>query len=168
MLLHGITQKEVARRLNMTQSTISRLRRRLEDTTSVKDRPRSGRPRTTTRRQDRQIRLTHLRNRFQTAEQTAATIRGRNNVRISAKTVRNCLREGGIRARRPYVGLVLMVWGGIANGLKTPLVVINRSLNAVKYRDTVLRPHVVPFFNTGLSSSKTMCDRMLREYVITS
>ena len=38
-----------------------------------------------------------------------------------------------------------MVWGGIANGLKTPLVVINGSLNAVKYRDTVLRPHIVPF-----------------------
>ena len=88
MLLNGITQNEVARRLKVTQSTISRLRRRLEDTTSVKDRPRIGRPRTTTRRQDRQIRLTHLRNRSQTAEQTAATILGRNNVRISAKTAR--------------------------------------------------------------------------------
>ena len=155
----------------------------------------------------RQIRLTHLRNRFQTAEQAAATIRSRNNVRISAKTVRNRWREHGIRARRPYVGLVLtrhrrnvrlnwmnrhsprrfplrryrhvlftdeswfslhradrrrkvyrpkgerfanacvterdrfgggsvMVWGGIANGLKTPSVVINGSLNAKKYRKT--------------------------------
>ena len=88
MLLNGITQNEVARRLNVTKSTISRLRRRLANTTSVKDRPRSGRPRTTTRRQDQQIRLTHLRHR----SQTAATILGRNNVRISAKTVRNRLR----------------------------------------------------------------------------
>ena len=37
-----------------------------------------------------------------------------------------------------------MVWGSIAYGFKPPLVVINKTMNAVKYRDEVLAPHVVP------------------------
>ena len=40
-------------------------------------------------------------------------------------------------------GLVI-VWGSIAYGFKSPLVVINGTMNAVKYRDEVLAPHVVP------------------------
>ena len=40
-----------------------------------------------------------------TASQTAYTIPGRR--RISAQTVRNRLREHGMRARRPYFGAVL-------------------------------------------------------------
>ena len=37
-----------------------------------------------------------------------------------------------------------MVWGSIRYGFKSPLVVINGTMNAVKYRDEVLAPHVVP------------------------
>ena len=37
-----------------------------------------------------------------------------------------------------------MVWGSIAYGFKSPLVVINGTMNAVKYSDDVLAPHVVP------------------------
>ena len=46
-----------------------------------------------------------------------------------------------------------MVWGGIAYGERTQLVVLNfqdngpgRGLTARRYIDQVLRPHVVPFF----------------------
>ena len=66
---------------------------------STHNRPRSGRPRVTTPAQDRHIRLRHLRDRFTTATSTAAAIPGQH--RISEQTVRNCLREAGIRARRP-------------------------------------------------------------------
>ena len=106
-IVAGVSQSEIARRLGVAQSTISRLHERLDTTGSTSDRPGSGRPRETTPRQDRQIRLNHLRNRFQTSVETAANIPGRHNNRISAMTVRSCLREFGIKARRPYVGLPL-------------------------------------------------------------
>ena len=40
-----------------------------------------------------------------------------------------------------------MVWGGISHGVKTPLVVIQGNLTAVRYRDQVLTPHVLPLVN---------------------
>ena len=38
----------------------------------------------------------------------------------------------------------VMVWGGIAYGYRTLLVVIEGNLNAQKYREDILGPHVVP------------------------
>ena len=38
-----------------------------------------------------------------------------------------------------------MVWGGISHGVKTPLVVIQGNLTAVRYQ--VLMPHVLPLVN---------------------
>ena len=64
------------------------------------------RPRVTTRRQDRYMCLSHLRNRFRTAVETAQVTPGTHNNRISADTVRN-RREFGLRPRRPYVGMPL-------------------------------------------------------------
>ena len=40
-----------------------------------------------------------------------------------------------------------MVWGGISQWVKTPLVVIQGNLTAVCYRDQVLMPHVLPLVN---------------------
>ena len=216
LLMQGFSQSQVARQLGVAQSTVSRLRQRLRATGRLADRPRSGRPRETTRRQDRAIRLAHLRDRFRTAVETAANTPGRHNNRIHPKTVRNRLKEVGLYARRPYVGPQLthrrrqirmnwlrrhslrqfpmhrwrqvlfsdesrfslyradgrkrvyrrrgerftdacvmendrfgggsvMVWGGIAHGLKTPLIVVNGNLNAIQYRDRILRQCVVPF-----------------------
>ena len=48
-------------------SNIERLVRRLRETGRVADRPQSGRPRVTSQRQDRAIRIAHLRNRHLTA-----------------------------------------------------------------------------------------------------
>ena len=48
-------------------STISLLVQHLRATGRLTDRPRSGRPRVTTQRQDKCIRLVHLRNRLRTA-----------------------------------------------------------------------------------------------------
>ena len=61
----------------------------------------------TSRRQDRTIRLAHLRNRHLTATETALNTVGTHNRQISPKTVGSRLREIGLRARRPYVGLPL-------------------------------------------------------------
>ena len=62
-------------------------------------------PRVTSLRQDTYIRVTHLRNRLQTAALTARSIPGLRN--ISPRTVRNRLRERNIRPRRPAIRPVL-------------------------------------------------------------
>jgi transposase len=71
MLLAGMTQTQIANHFNVSRMTIYRLMVRLRDTGNTSDRPRSGRPRVTTLRQDRYIRFIHLRNRFVTAVHTA-------------------------------------------------------------------------------------------------
>jgi hypothetical protein len=87
--------------------TIERLVRRLRDTGRVADRLWRGRSRVTTSRQDRTFHLAHLRNRHVTATETALTTVGNHNRHIHPKTVRNRLREFGLRARRLYIGFLL-------------------------------------------------------------
>ena len=101
----GETKTHVSRVLNVSQSNISRLWDRYQQQGSIHDCLRSERPRVTTPAQDRHIRLRHLRDRFTTATSTAAAIPGQR--RISDQTVRNRLREAGIRARRPVKAVVL-------------------------------------------------------------
>ena len=103
LLMQGQRQQQSANHFGVNVSTIERLVRRLRET----DRPRSGRPRVTSRRQDRSIRLAHLRNRHLTATETALNTVGTHNRQISPKTVGSRLREIGLRARRPYIGLPL-------------------------------------------------------------
>lgn len=208
----GQSQSVVARHFDVAPSTISRLWRRFQQTDSVADRPRSGRPRATTPAEDRLIRLRHLRNRFENASFTAQTMpQGR---RISDQTVRNRLHDAGLWARRPYRGPVLtarhrhtrlqwanqhrrwtvgndwrrvwfsdesffvlqrhdrrrrvyrrvheryaqnvvdeapahggggvLVWGAINFMGRSNLVHIEGRLNAERYVDEILRPHVLP------------------------
>ena len=99
----GQSQSAVAR--HVSQSTISRLWQRYRLYNSTRDRPRSGRPRATTPAQDRFIRVLHLRNRTCTAAYTAHNVPGLR--RISAQTIRNRLRQHGIRPRRPHTAPVL-------------------------------------------------------------
>ena len=215
LLMQGQRQQQVANHFGVNVSTIERLVRRLRETGHLADRPRSGRPRVTSRRQDRTIRLAHLRNRHLTATETALNTVGTHNRQISPKTVGSRLREIGLRARRPYIGLPLtqarwlrrmawltahaprlfpmrqwrrvlftaesrftlyradgrrrvyrrrgerfadacvierdrfgggsvMVWGGIAHGIKSQLIVVAGNMTAVRYRDEILRPVAVP------------------------
>lgn len=107
ILLTGDTQKEVATAFGVHQSTVERLNVCLHQLGSTDDRPRTGRPRVTTPWQDRQIRLHHLGNRFRNAVETAATIAGRGNQRISTQPVRNRLQGAEIHSRPPYIGYPL-------------------------------------------------------------
>src|ERR1700729_3476231 len=52
----------------------------------------------------------------------------------------NCIVE-----RVPYGGGSVMVWGGITANRRTQLVLIRGNLTAVRYRDEIVRPHIVPF-----------------------
>ena len=102
LLMQGQRQQQVALQLGVNVSTIERLIRHLRDTGRVADRPRRGRPRVTTPRQDRAIHLAHLHNRHVTATETVLTTVGNHNRHIHPKTVRNQL-----RARRSYIGFPL-------------------------------------------------------------
>ena len=55
-----------------------------------------------------------------------------------------CLRT---RSRQIWGRGSVMVLGGISHEVKTPLVVIQGNLTAVRYRDQVLMPHVLPLVN---------------------
>ena len=104
LILQGRSQHDVAQQFGVYESTISRLVQRLRATGRLTDRPRSGRPRVTTQRQDRRVRLVHLRNRLRTATETAREVIGTHGRRVCPRTVRNRLREFDLRPRRPYVG----------------------------------------------------------------
>ena len=71
--------------LHVHVSTIERLVQRLRETERVADQPRSGRPRVTLQRQDRAIRLAHLRNRHLMATETAVKMVGSHNRGIHPK-----------------------------------------------------------------------------------
>lgn len=47
--------------------------------------------------------------------------------------------------RDRFGGGSVMVWGGIAYGRRTQLHIIRGNLNAIRYRDEILSPHLVPF-----------------------
>lgn len=106
MLSTGMSSRNVARRFNCAQSTIVRLYQRFRLTRTTDDLPRAGRPPVTTPRQDRHIRVTHLRNRFQTAVNTARHTQGPRGA-VSASTIRRRLRSTGLVNRRPLIGHVI-------------------------------------------------------------
>ncbi|XP_067682694.1 uncharacterized protein [Haliotis asinina] len=101
----GETRSDVAMFFNVSPSTISRLWARYQQHGSTRDLPITGRPRVTTATLHRYIRLQHLCQRTTTAASTASTIPGHR--RISDLTVRNRLREAGLRSRRPVRGVIL-------------------------------------------------------------
>ena len=67
----------------------------------------NGRPCVTSQRQDRHLRLIHLRNRMITDEDTARRTPGLANIGMSGQTVRRRLCKSGIWARRLVVGPIL-------------------------------------------------------------
>jgi hypothetical protein len=79
---------------------------RFQQTGSTNDDQRSVRPRIATHGKDRYIWVFHLRNRTIAVSITATGILGMR--RTSSQTVRNRLRQHGIRPIRPFFGEVLM------------------------------------------------------------
>ena len=75
MLEAGHWQRQVAGQFNVTQSVISRLRNRYNQTGTVQERQRSGRPRCTTAREARYLGLIARRQKFQSAVRLNADFR---------------------------------------------------------------------------------------------
>ena len=93
LLQGGLSQRQVGERFNVSHSVISRLLARFQQTNSVKQRQKSGRPRKTNVRQDRQIVLLAKRNRMSSAVSLNRDVRTATGVRMSVQTVRNSMRQ---------------------------------------------------------------------------
>ena len=66
----------VAQHMEVCRVTVNRLCVRYNNTGSIRDRPRSGRPTATTPAQNRYIRLIHIWDKFRTATSTTSQIPG--------------------------------------------------------------------------------------------
>ena len=97
-MLRNSSVNDVAQHFGVHRTTIDRLKRKKQQTGSVKDLQRPGRPRVTTAAEDRAIRTSHLRRRFQTAAETSRRWVGGHT--ISRHTVRRRLKAEGISCRR--------------------------------------------------------------------
>ena len=95
MVQAGMTLQAVADHFNVSRITISRLMIRLRQTGRT-----NGRPRVTSQRQDRHLRLNHLGNCMMMNQVTACRTPDLAHVRISGQSVHRRLRESGLRARR--------------------------------------------------------------------
>ena len=85
MVQAEITHQAVGYLFNVSRITISRPMIRLQQTSRTNNRSRNGRPRVTSQRQERHLRLNHLRNRMTTTEDTARRTPRLANVSISVR-----------------------------------------------------------------------------------
>ena len=89
MLQANVTPLIVAERFRCHVRTIGRLKNCFRQIGTTSHRPRPGRRRVSTRRQDRDIQTSHLCNRFYLESVTARTAHGTHITKIRAQTVRN-------------------------------------------------------------------------------
>ena len=107
MLEAGLSQREVARVLGVSQSVVSRMWTRFHLTVNVMHQHAGGRERSTTRAQDRFIALQARRHRFNNATTLRSELQNTTGVRLSTQTIRNRLHEAGLRSRRPAIRIPL-------------------------------------------------------------
>lgn len=97
----GCRQEDIARRLRIHQSTVSRVIKRYNETGEYKRRPGQGRKRCTPPRDYQYLRIQCLRNRTLTAPHLKNELLITRQVNVSAKTVIRRLKEVGLNPKRP-------------------------------------------------------------------
>ena len=107
MLQAGESQNHVARFFGKLKSVISQLAALYRQIGDVKMRTGHGQHRKTNFRQDRFIRVIALCNRFVTAPELKQELHTATGLRISNSTVHRRLCEVGLKARRPFCGVIM-------------------------------------------------------------
>lgn len=100
MLQSGRLQQEVANVLNVSQSVISRLNSRFNETGSVSERPRIGGPRKTTPAQDRFVTLSARGEPLSTCRHLSQRLLNATGTNISIETIRRRLNYVNLSSRR--------------------------------------------------------------------
>jgi transposase len=103
LLQFGKLKRAVAAHFNVSQIVILRLWNRFQHTGFVAKRPHSGRPRSTTARQDRYLVNMAKWQRFQSADRLNTDFQTATRVRVTPQTYRNRLHAANLRAFRPAV-----------------------------------------------------------------
>lgn len=97
----GISLSAIAKQMKRSRCAITTTIKRHRETGSYKNRPKNGRKRKTTARNDRLLQRMCLRNRKRTSEQLAGDLLEESNVTISARTIRRRLTEFGLKGCKP-------------------------------------------------------------------
>lgn len=109
LLQAGHNQRQVARELNMSQSAVSRVYRRFQETGGFVRRPQTNRHRSTSETDDRFIVSTSLRNRHLTDVDVQQELRRVRGVAVSQWTIRRRLKKANLTPKRPARGPKLSV-----------------------------------------------------------
>jgi hypothetical protein len=100
MLEMGAGVKETARKIGCEPKSIRELKKKYKITGTTEDRPRSGRPKKTSPREDRTIKFSSLRNRKLTGKAIALKLAPNfTKNRVSIRTIRSRLSESGLNGR---------------------------------------------------------------------
>lgn len=93
-LKEGFTQRKVAQTFSCAQSTVCEIWKKYRATNNVKNRPRSGRPRATTRRQDRKL-IEIAKSMRRSSSKQLNSEWSKYEINVCARTLRNRLNEKG-------------------------------------------------------------------------
>lgn len=107
LLQGGQRQSDVATFFQVSQSVISRLFNRFQETGSVEERPRIGRPSITTPAEDRYVTISARREPLSTCRMLSRRLAEATGTAISAETVRRRLWDVNLRSRRLFRGVPL-------------------------------------------------------------
>ena len=101
LMEQNLSQVDIANIGHINQSIVSRLWKKFQETHSVADRPRQGRPRKTTPAQDRYVRISARRNPTTSVTTLRHELCEATGVAESSQTMHNSLHDMGLYARRP-------------------------------------------------------------------
>ncbi|CAJ0600731.1 unnamed protein product [Cylicocyclus nassatus] len=105
----GYSMREIAKKLKISYNGVYYSLQRTAQTGSNQSRKRSGRPRCTTKQEDKYIRVSSLRNRRLTGPQLASSLNSIRKTPVSTSTVKRRLRDFGLQGRvakkKPYLRL---------------------------------------------------------------
>ena len=96
----GLSYREIAKRIGCSVGAVHAVVQKQHQTSSVVDRPITGRKRITTQRQDRIIHRISLADRHKTAPQICEYLQEFHDTHVSASTVQRRLLEVGLKAYR--------------------------------------------------------------------
>lgn len=93
----GMSQQKISKTLKHSRAAVQYALRLYRETGEYISKPRPGRKRKSSAREDRILARESLKNRQKTSSELAASLQERQNVTLSARTVRRRLTEAGLR-----------------------------------------------------------------------